>query len=120
MPGDHPHQSPTVPILIRFLAPGHFLLRPQLLTRISDVPRARRSRRRPASIGCWCSPLDDVRLCAGTLVSPLCSTGGPRVWTALSSCGDLQPAMTPKRVRHTSRMSVMRLKRFRLNRRDGR
>jgi hypothetical protein len=120
MPGDHPHQSPTAPVLIRFLAPGHFLLRPQLLTRISAVPRARRSRRLPASIGRSCAPLDEVRLRAGTLVPPLCSTGRPRVLTALSSCCDLQPAMPPKRVRPNRHMSVMMLKHFRLNRLHGR
>ena len=120
MPSDHPYQSPTAPVLIRFLAPGHFLLRPQLLARLSAVPRARRSRRLPASIGRACSPLNDVRLRAGTFVSPLCWTGGPRVWIALSSCGDLPPGMTPKRVRHTIRLSVMMLKHFRLNSRDGR
>jgi hypothetical protein len=75
MPDDHPHQSPTAPVLIRFLAPGLLLLRSPLLTRLSAVPRARRSRRLPAAIGRACSPLDEVRLRAGTLVSPLCSTG---------------------------------------------
>ena len=67
MPGDHPHQSPTAPVLVRFLAPGHFLLRPQLLTRISAFPRARRSRRLPAPIDCSCPTLEDVRLRAGSL-----------------------------------------------------
>jgi hypothetical protein len=73
MPGDHPHQSPTAPVLVRFLAPSHFLLRPQLLTRISAFPRARRSRRLPAPIDRACSPLEEVRLRAATLVSQLCS-----------------------------------------------
>lgn len=75
MPGDHPHQSPTAPVLIRFLAPGHFLVRLQLLTRISAVPRARRSRRLPEPIDRACSPLEEVRLRAGILVPQLCSKG---------------------------------------------
>jgi hypothetical protein len=34
MPGDHPHQYPTAPVPTCLLAQDHFLLRPQLLTRI--------------------------------------------------------------------------------------
>jgi hypothetical protein len=34
--------------------------------------------------------------------------------TALSSCCHLQPAMTPKRLRHNSRCSVIRLRNFRM------
>jgi hypothetical protein len=34
MPNDHPHLFLTAPILTYLLAPDHFLLRPQLLTRI--------------------------------------------------------------------------------------
>jgi hypothetical protein len=75
MPGDHPHQSPIAPVLIRFLAPGHFLLRPQLLTRLSAFARAGLLRRLPAPLDRACSPLDEVRLYAGTLVPTLCSTG---------------------------------------------
>jgi hypothetical protein len=37
MPGDHPRRSPTAPVLMRLPAPGHFLLRPQLLTRVSAL-----------------------------------------------------------------------------------
>ena len=75
MPGEGSNLSPTTPILTRLPASRHFLLRPQLLTRLSAFARAGRSRRLPAVIGRAWSPLDEVRLCAGTLVSPLCSTG---------------------------------------------
>ena len=34
MPADRPHLSPTAPPLTRLLAPDHFVLRPQLLTRL--------------------------------------------------------------------------------------
>jgi hypothetical protein len=66
MPGDHPHQCPTAPVLIRFLAPGHFLLRPQLLTRISAVPRAKRSRRLPAPLRRLRAAIEDLRPSAGS------------------------------------------------------
>jgi hypothetical protein len=75
MPGDCAHQSSIVPALACLPAPGHFLLRPQLLIRLSAFARAGRSRRLLALIGRACSPLDEGRLRAGTLVSPLCSTG---------------------------------------------
>jgi hypothetical protein len=75
MPGEGSNLSPTTPILTRLPTPSYFLLRPQLLTRISAFARAGLSRRLSASIGRACSPLGDVRLRAGTLVSPLFSTG---------------------------------------------
>jgi hypothetical protein len=73
MPGNRPHHYRAAPVLTRLLTPGHFLLRPQLLTRLSACARARRSRRLLASIGRACSPLEEVRLRAGTLVSQLFS-----------------------------------------------
>jgi hypothetical protein len=75
MPGEGSNLSPTTPILTCLPTPSSFLLRPQLLTRLSAFARAGPSRRLPASIGRACSPLDDVRLCAGTLASHLFSTG---------------------------------------------
>ena len=75
MPGEGSNVSPTTPILTCLPTSRSFLLRPQLLTRLSAFARAGRSRRLPASISRAYSPLDEVRLRAGTLVSPLCSTG---------------------------------------------
>jgi hypothetical protein len=53
----------------------HFLLRPQRLTRLSVFSRARRSPRLPAPIDRACVPVADVRLRAGTRVSPRFSKG---------------------------------------------
>jgi hypothetical protein len=67
MPTDCPHLSPTTPVLTCLPAPGHFRLRPQLLTRLSACPRARRSWRPPALFCRVCSPRDDERLRAGAV-----------------------------------------------------
>jgi hypothetical protein len=40
MARDCPYCYPTAPALVRLLASGHFLLRPQLLTRLKVLPRA--------------------------------------------------------------------------------
>jgi hypothetical protein len=40
MPADRSHLSPTAPALMYLPTPGHFLLRPQLLTHTSVFPRA--------------------------------------------------------------------------------
>ena len=34
LPADRPHLPPTAPTLTRLIAPGHFVVRPQLLTRL--------------------------------------------------------------------------------------
>jgi hypothetical protein len=57
------------------LAQPPFLVRPQLLTRLSALPRAGLSRRLPAPIDCAWSTLEDVRVSAGTLVSQRFSKG---------------------------------------------
>ena len=75
MPGEGSNLPPPTPILTCLPTPSYFLLRPQHLTRRSAFARVGRSRRLPASISRAYSPLDEVRLRAGTLVSPLCSTG---------------------------------------------
>jgi hypothetical protein len=67
MPSDCPHRSPTVSALTRLPARGYFLLRPQLLTRISAFPRAGLSRRLTASLDRSCWTVDDVRPSAGSL-----------------------------------------------------
>jgi hypothetical protein len=64
------------PLAMRYLlAQSPFLVRPQLLTRISALPRAELSRRLPAPIDRAWSTLEDVRVSAGTLVSQRFSKG---------------------------------------------
>jgi hypothetical protein len=65
----------TPPVLTCLPAPRHVLLRPQCLMRLSVCSRARRSRRLPAPIDRARVPGEDVRLRAGTRISPRCSTG---------------------------------------------
>jgi hypothetical protein len=56
------------PLAVRsLLAQSPFLLRPQLLTRLSALPRAGLSRRLPAPIDRAWSPRDDARLRAGAV-----------------------------------------------------
>jgi hypothetical protein len=57
------------------LVQSPFLMRPQLLTRLSALPRARPSRRLPAPIDRAWSTLEDVRVSAGTRVSQRFSKG---------------------------------------------
>jgi hypothetical protein len=75
-------QATSSPILISpplamrsLLAQSPFLVRPQLLTRLSALPRAGLSRRLPAPIDRAWSPLEDVRVRAGTRVSQRFSKG---------------------------------------------
>jgi hypothetical protein len=75
-------QATSAPILISpplamrsLLAQSPFLVRPQLLTRLSALPRAGLSRPLPAPIDRAWSPLEDVRVRAGTRVSQRFSTG---------------------------------------------
>jgi hypothetical protein len=64
------------PLAMRYLpAQSPFLVRPQLLTRLSALPRAGLSRRLPASIYLAWSTLEDVRVSAGTRVSQRFSKG---------------------------------------------
>jgi hypothetical protein len=68
------------PLAMRYLlAQSPVLVRPQLLTRISALPRAGLSRRLPAPIDRAWSTLEDVRVSAGTLVSQRFSKGWPLV-----------------------------------------
>jgi hypothetical protein len=62
-------QSFTPPAMACQPARSRFLARPQLLTRLSAFPRARRSGRLPAPLDRSCVPREDERLSAGTLVS---------------------------------------------------
>jgi hypothetical protein len=48
MPGDRPHQSPTASVLMHLRGPGHFVLRTQLLTRVSAPPWVGLARQSPA------------------------------------------------------------------------
>jgi hypothetical protein len=75
-------QATSSPILISpplamrsLLAQSPFLVRPQLLTRLSALPRAGLSRRLRAPIDRAWSPLEDVRVRAGTRVSQRFSKG---------------------------------------------
>jgi hypothetical protein len=45
MTTDRPHLAPISPTMMRLIAPGHFVLRPQLLTRLEAWLWAGRSRR---------------------------------------------------------------------------
>jgi hypothetical protein len=68
------------PLAMRYLpAQSPFLVRPQLLTRISALPRTGLSRRLPAPIDRAWSPLEDVRVSAGMFVSQRFSKGWPLV-----------------------------------------
>jgi hypothetical protein len=64
------------PLAMRsLLAQSPFLVRPQLLTRLSALPWAGRLRRLPSPIDCAWSTLEDVRVSAGTRVSQRFSRG---------------------------------------------
>jgi hypothetical protein len=88
MPTDRSHLAPIAPTMTRLIAPGQFVLRPQLLTRLKALLRVGRSRRSPSALQRSRTNTEAVPRRPATPVVQLFQTA--------TSGHDRGPAMPPK------------------------